>query len=209
MKRSQVAISIVSKENLDLSQLPASEIAQAKKLSHARRQQSFLLGRMAAHLALETLTPKVKHSISISKSKAPNWPKNITGSISHCEDLAVSVVTTKDNFLSLGVDIELISRFKHKALAKRICTSSEAAWALKAKKNWPLRLAMIFSAKEAVYKALNPLTNRYIGFKEAEIVFSDAGQFKVKLFNPMLANQTVKGEIITSSTHTLAIVAVR
>ena len=43
---------------------------------------------------------------------------------------------------------------------------------------------MIFSAKEAVYKAWSPATGRWLGFTDAEVEFDPAGIFMARLLVP-------------------------
>lgn len=88
-----------------------------------------------------------------------------------------------------GVDIEDIGRFnidnpeKYNNFINRIFTQQELEYCL-AKKNPHSHLAVRFSAKEAVIKALTSLGFESIDYKSIEIMNNEAKVPFVKLLNP-------------------------
>ena len=149
----------------------------------------FLLGRLAMRQLLRDsvrIGSKID-SISILRDKygRPMLPQGHKGSISHKKRAAVALVTNDENSMSsdrfVGVDIELITPLKTK-IGRRILTKEEATTlgnipGLSVDEETLLR----FSLKESVYKAIHPLINQYVGFKEAEIIPHVNGTASVRL----------------------------
>ena len=56
---------------------------------------------------------------------------------------------------------------------------------------------MIFSAKESIYKALYPMVQHFFDFKEAELVSSDVGSYRLLFrISEKISNQVGEGEVI-------------
>ena len=134
---------------------------------------SFLAGRCALRHAIAAA-----HDLNI-----PHIPRNIYGvplvpmqaSISHKNEFAVgaTLIDVSPN-TSLGIDIELKLRpYNTKHLASfqsHILTSNELLAVTHLRLLSPLAASLlIFSLKEAVYKAVFPHYQNYIGFREVEI----------------------------------------
>lgn len=121
------------------------------------RRQEFLAGRLAAERAQAALgfAPR---PVLAGQDRAPIWPARLTGSISHASGVAMAVVARNDAVLALGVDIE-----RRLPLAPEIAETvllPEEAGFLKHDADGSL----LFSAKEAVYKALYPLSPEVAGY---------------------------------------------
>ena len=97
----------------------------------------------------------------------PLWPKRIVGAISHSGDLAVAVVGWADEYAGLGVDVEQRSPGMSLRAARLVCRPSEYAWATE--DPGPMRRTQVFSAKEAIFKALYPIEGVWLGFGDAEL----------------------------------------
>lgn len=88
--------------------------------------------------------------------------------------------------ISIGVDIEDISRFLGKSLEndskflKRIFTQSELDYCFKNSNPAP-HLAARYCAKEAVVKALSNLCNKTIGYSNIEILKNENGSVRVNM----------------------------
>ena len=69
------------------------------------RLKTYILGRCAAHRALQTLQKEI---VPILKGRdgEPIWPFDIVGSISHKDAIAVAAVGKKKRYKGIGVDIE-------------------------------------------------------------------------------------------------------
>ncbi len=70
---------------------------------------------------------------------------------------------------TLGVDLEIPSS-PARDIGEKILRPEEMDWidSLPVERRWPATL-VVFSIKEAIYKALFPHVRRYIGFKEASV----------------------------------------
>ena len=133
-----------------------------------RRRMFFALGRAAARDALGELG-FARVAIGRGPGGEPLWPSGVVGAISHAGDLAIAVVGMRADYVGLGVDVEELSRGPSPRAARLICRPSEMEWA--DVESGTERLAMLFSAKEAVFKALYPIERVWLGFSDAELTW--------------------------------------
>jgi 4'-phosphopantetheinyl transferase EntD len=152
---------------------PAEEAVIATAVDKRRRE--FVTTRACARAALAELgEPPVP--IVPGHRGAPRWPDGVAGSITHCDGYrAVAVARTVD-VVTLGLDaepdealpdgvFELISTAGERAqLAGFADTGPAVCWD-----------RLLFCAKEAVYKAWFPLTQRWLDFESAEISIDPLG----------------------------------
>ena len=133
-----------------------------------RRRVYFGLGRAAARDALAELGI---HEVAIGRGSAgePLWPDGIVGAITHAGDVAVAVVGRRSDYSGLGLDVEELARGPSARAARLVCRPAEMEWA--AVESGTRRLTTIFSAKEAVFKALFPLERVWLGFGDAELTW--------------------------------------
>lgn len=129
-----------------------------------KRRTEIQAGRHAAHLAMEDLGFPAS-PVMRAPSRAPIWPTGLTGSISHNDVYAVSIVSKLSAYRSLGIDIEE-SEALDRDLWSVILHESE----LENLGNHPLPEALsakvVFSAKESLFKALFPLTGQFLDFQD-------------------------------------------
>ncbi len=137
------------------------EEAAAVAAAIPRRRTEFAAGRRAARSALAELG-LAPVAIPQGADRAPVWPENIAGSISHCAQCCVAVAAHCTNRRTIGVDVEP-AKALDAGLEEIVCTPPEQAW-VATQSDPGLAAKMIFSAKEAVYKAQYPLTGKVIGF---------------------------------------------
>ena len=97
----------------------------------------------------------------------PLWPDGVVGAISHSGDIAVAVVGWSDDYAGIGVDVEQRSPGMSLRAARLVCRPSEYEWA--AEDPGPMRRTLLFSAKEAIFKALYPIEGVWLGFGDAEL----------------------------------------
>jgi phosphopantetheine--protein transferase-like protein len=157
--------------------------AEYASIKHAveARQQEFSAGRMCAREALKHLgcftgpLPKLP-------SRSIAWPKGIIGTISHNEIWCGAAVARRCDLAGIGFDIETVTRIGEN-LWRRILTTEEYPLldqqpAAKTQQ-WA---ALIFSAKESVYKCIAALVPQRIGFMDAVIVPDlQKGAFEIHL----------------------------
>lgn len=168
--------------------LPAS----LEKASPGRINE-FLAGRYCAVSAAK----KLGHTITelpIGENRSPVWPIGLIGSITHTKSLSVAAVaSSRSEVKSLGIDIEnFIPNQRWSKIERLVLNESENAhFKNLSEDDHRLLRTLIFSAKESLYKVINPLAKCYIEFKEAKCVAFSLEQetFTLELVsnNPQLA----------------------
>ena len=156
-------------------ELFAEERAAIERAVQKRRNE-YSSGRHFAHLLLESLSLP-RQPIPQGRHRAPAWPDRVIGSISHSNVLAWVAVAQADRDLrGLGIDVEARQRLPA-ALHERLFTGTETAAIEERGADFA---TWLFTAKEAIYKATEPLAGAFIGFAEAECRFDvDGGVFTV------------------------------
>ncbi|MGA1175779.1 MAG: 4'-phosphopantetheinyl transferase family protein [bacterium] len=135
-------------KNLPPEQLPEVNFGLSKK-----RNQEYLLGRLAIKDALGSLGYPTTWIERDPLTKAPVWPEGITGSLSHSSGLALAVVGDSPPILGLGVDLEKANRTIDLGIERHICTQDESDDLRSLHlENHAIRLLLTFSAKESLYK---------------------------------------------------------
>jgi 4'-phosphopantetheinyl transferase EntD len=163
--------------------LHPEEAALARDMGPARRRE-FAAGRACARRALAALGV-ADGAVLRGARRAPRWPEGVVGSLTHTGGFCAAAVARSSAFAGLGIDAERDEPLSERALA-RICSPAEieALRALpgRSPERWG---TLVFSAKESVYKAYFPLTEVFIGFRDAEIALApetaDAGRFEARL----------------------------
>ena len=87
----------------------------------------------------------------------------------------MAAVAIADSLRSVGLDLEVAARVGAE-LHDKLFTTQELA---RIERGDPRLPGLMFSAKEAGYKATYPLAGKFIGFQEAEVLVDwDAGRFR-------------------------------
>lgn len=136
------------------------------------RASTFVAGRVALRAALEVVGAPGLALLQDARG-APTCPPGFVGSIAHKPELAVALAAPGQGF-GLGVDVEIYDRERWRILPK-ILTEAEIAelsgHATAEQPTGPWREALArFAIKEAIYKAVDPIVRRYVGFEEAELL---------------------------------------
>ena len=95
---------------------------------------------------------------------APVWPAGIVGALAHDGDAAVAIVAARRNFGGLGIDVEPAEAIAD-ALMPRIADVRERA----AFRRESYGAKMLFSIKEAVFKAVHPQDGAMLDFLDIHI----------------------------------------
>lgn len=143
------------------------------------RLLEFAAGR---HCAREALRALGYEPVAVPRggSREPLWPPGITGSISHASGYCGAVVARASTCGGLGFDVEEWGRMRP-ALWRRIATPAEREW-LRARGDEGERWAtVLFSAKEAFYKAQYPRSATFLGFQAAAFHATGPGRFEIEL----------------------------
>jgi 4'-phosphopantetheinyl transferase EntD len=140
---------------LALASLPAGERAHAATLSGVRHRE-FVTGRTAMHELFEDDV-----AILADDRGAPILPARLSGSISHKGARAAAIVAPSEHG-HVGIDLEraIAPRMN---IARRILTPREPQVS-------GVELTRVFAIKEAIYKAVDPIVRRFVGFQEVELL---------------------------------------
>jgi 4'-phosphopantetheinyl transferase EntD len=149
--------------------LPEAEREAAERMSGIRRRE-LIAGRTAMHAILDG-----DHAILSNDRGAPIVPAGLTGSISHKLDRAAALLADASAG-HVGVDLEGTTPGKLD-ISSKILTAREQRVA-------GAELLRVFAIKEAIYKAIDPMVRRYVGFKEVELVVGEAGAVDVRVVDP-------------------------
>jgi 4'-phosphopantetheinyl transferase EntD len=144
------------------------------------RTKEFTTARSCARRALSKLglpeTPILR-----GPNREPLWPPGVVGSITHCEGFRAAAVAKQSDLLTVGIDAEIHEELPAEVLP-HVCLKREITWLVDAPKGifWD---RVLYSAKESVFKAWFPLTQRWLGFEDVAITFRPAdGIFHARLF---------------------------
>ena len=94
----------------------------------------------------------------------PQWPDGTVGSLAHDSTVAVAALARRDDYLSLGVDIEPAEGLDPDLLTL-IATERERGEI----ENSPLQGRLLFVVKEAIYKAVYPLDRTFLEHHDVEV----------------------------------------
>jgi 4'-phosphopantetheinyl transferase EntD len=135
-----------------------------------KRRNEHLTGRSLARLALADLGMDAG-AIVRRDDRSPAWPPGIGGSITHTDGLCAVVVARLPEGWGVGIDAEVDEPLAA-AVTERVLGPSELD-RLGARLDQDGVVA--FSAKESVFKAVNPLTGRWLEPHDIEITLHDDG----------------------------------
>jgi 4'-phosphopantetheinyl transferase EntD len=124
----------------------------------------------SARIVARTLLPRLglkPQAVVKSASGLPVWPHGIVGSFAHDSEIAVAVIAMQRHFSSVGIDIEPADPLDP-ALLDIVATPREREWA----SDEPCRGRLLFSIKEAVYKASYPLDGTFLDHHDVEVDFA-------------------------------------
>ncbi len=156
------------------------------------RRREFATGRACARKALAQLEIAPVAILSGERGE-PIWPDGVVGSITHCAGYRAGAVARAVDVRSLGIDAE-VHRPLSDGVRREIAFGPERAM-LAARRHGIHLDAVLFSAKEAVYKAWFPLTHRWLGFEDAELAIDlAAATFHARLLIP---GPIIDGEALT------------
>ena len=148
-----------------LAAAPGIVLPARIRASAPRRQTSFIAGRHAARAALRRAGLADAQAPDMGADGLPVWPMGWLGSISHSGSLAAAIAAPAGAARLLGLDVErLVTPAAASRLAPDVMPELPPG-----QSGLPLQdeVTRVFSAKEALFKALYPLTRQMRGFSAA------------------------------------------
>ena len=134
------------------------------------RRAEYLAGRVISKIALEQLNSTILQ-VGRGEHRSPIWPTGMVGSISHDNDSAICVVKRKSQVQSIGLDIEpIISDQIIEDIKTQIVSEKEYELIELSPINNQVGFTIIYSAKEALFKAIYPFVKKYLNFDSSIVV---------------------------------------
>lgn len=135
------------------------------------RRREFATGRTLARDGLRALGVVEPERLELlpDTDRVPIWPCGFVGSITHKRDLCAVAVARAESYRGLGLDLEP-ARPVRPELQKTICTADERTWLQDCgPEEQGLRCRIVFSVKEAVYKAFYPSLREFWSFQDVGV----------------------------------------
>jgi 4'-phosphopantetheinyl transferase EntD len=178
----------VSTRALDAAPLHALERAALGRAAPGRLAE-FATGRGCARHALAELGLRTA-AIGRGPDREPLWPAGAVGSITHCAGYCAAAAAPAARVAAIGIDAEPDAALPRGVL-EMVARPEERAWLSERRGEGPAWDRLLFSAKEATFKAWFPLARRWLGFADARVVFDPPrGRFEVTL---LVAGPSVGG----------------
>jgi 4'-phosphopantetheinyl transferase EntD len=169
--------------------LPAAALFPEEEAIVARavekRRQEFTTARACARQAFARLGMPPVPVVAGARGE-PLWPEPLVGSITHCDGYCACALARRDDLATIGIDAEpneplpagLLGDVARPEERPRLASLALTEPAI----HWD---RLLFSAKEAVYKAWFPLAERWLGFEDAILAIDPAhGTFSARLLVP-------------------------
>jgi 4'-phosphopantetheinyl transferase EntD len=178
---------VIVEEMRDAAEIPPLHPAEAVQIADAapQRQREFAQARACARRALARMNV---HDFALlnGDDRAPRWPAGILGSITHTARPALTyagiAVGPSADIMAVGIDAEA-ARGLDVALQRRVLTVDEqSALTAAPSDRRPLLAKIIFSAKEAFYKAQFSLSRKGLSFHDVDVALDiERSTFEARL----------------------------
>jgi len=134
-----------------------------------QRKSEYASGRRVAHEALKLLAGAP--AAVTRNGRLPEWPAGYRGTISHSREIAIAMVASTSDCHGVGLDVVKKNAVSTK-VGIRIMLTEEVrpSWGF-TDTDWR---AIVFSAKESVYKAVHPVIGEFLGFRDVEIKMNES-----------------------------------
>lgn len=152
----------------------AAEEAALIQTAETRRRE-FGAGRHHARTALRQLGCPDR-PIPRAEDRRPLWPGGYVGAISHSRNFSAAIAAPASAYLGLGLDLELATPLEpeHHRFIARPEERAALAKPIHTPEGRLDRAKLVFSAKEALFKAVYPITRQWFGFQEATLEIDPA-----------------------------------
>ena len=177
-----VLIAEMAPADADPAALPPAERSLIERAVEQRRLE-FAAGRTLARGLLRD-AGRPTDALLCDPDRVPRWPQNVVGSITHCRSLCAVAVAPRALSAGIGIDVEPVCVLDE-SLHPQILRQAEHArvQCLPAALR-PLGALLVFSIKEAVYKAIYPERRQFLDFQQVEVLAIDEHAFEVEVLVP-------------------------
>ena len=146
-----------------------------------KRVREFTAGRVCARRALAELGI-TDYPLLVGRDRAPIWPPEVIGSISHTSDFCAVAVARRSPSVGIGLDIEPAGDLADE-LWPHVLTQLEQRWleGLPAARRGGLA-KLVFCAKECTYKCHYGVHQTWLDFSDADITIDlKRGEFAARI----------------------------
>ncbi|MFE5615001.1 4'-phosphopantetheinyl transferase [Streptomyces sp. NPDC056463] len=158
----------------DARLFPGEETA-VRNAVDARRREYTTVRHLARRAMADLGLPAV--AVLSGARHEPLWPSGVVGSMTHTLGYRAAALSLDDRHASLGIDAErhaplprgVLAKIAHPAEVPRLAELTAAYPEV----HWD---TLLFSAKEAVYKAWYPLAGGTLAFQETELDFDPGSE---------------------------------
>jgi 4'-phosphopantetheinyl transferase EntD len=177
-----------------------------------KRVADFAAGRVCARRVLKELG-YAHVPLLIGVDRRPLWPSGIVGSISHTDGFCAVVAARSHDYLSIGVDAEIVGRVGEDLWTNLFTPAELTLLRARPAAERATRASIVFSAKEAFYKCQFGVTAAWLDFTDVTVSLeeSDAGFGKLYFAcvdEKMHASMPSEGRFALRGDHVLAGVAI-
>jgi len=187
-------------EIMDVGQVvaihPQEEVHVAQ--SAERRRRDFALGRFCARAAMAPLGHGAA-AIPMGEGGAPHWPDGLLGTITHTKAYAAAVAGRTRDFSGIGVDAERVGGVSEE-LWPRLFAAAEREQLLAAQDR-SVKATLLFSAKEACYKAWR--LKAPPAFRDIHIALEERGFLATHAGRTLQGHHVVEGDLVLTAVWVL------
>jgi 4'-phosphopantetheinyl transferase EntD len=174
-----------------------------------KRRREFAAGRDAVHRAMQALDlPPVP--VPMGADRAPHWPQGLTGSITHTDTACLAAVTPQTVLWALGLDLETDTPLP-RDLWDSVLLPAEILDLPRDPAAAGAEAKLVFSAKEAAYKAQYMLSRQIIGFDALRVRRVGADRFTAAFQDscgPFAREALLQGRHARLEGHVLTVVSI-
>lgn len=159
----------------DPALLHAEELHRIERAVDKRRRE-FAAGRLLAHGLLEAVGAP-RSPLLPDADRVPSWPTGVVGSITHCQSLCAVAVASTSEWSGVGLDVEPAAPMDEALLPQVLRDAEFARISALPDAIRPFGGILVFSIKEAVYKAIYPQCRVFLEFRQVELAFEGEDGF--------------------------------
>lgn len=184
----EISVAEMLPAHADPETLHADERAVIQRAVEKRRLE-YAAGRHLAKSLLRDVGSPLDALLS-DKDRVPVWPQGVHGSITHCNSLCAVAVAHADRYGGVGIDVEPAQPLREELLKMILRPRERETLSLLPPSLRPLGGILVFSIKEAVYKAIYPQQRHFLDFQEVELTWTGAdeltgeGSFEAEVLVP-------------------------
>ena len=163
--------------------IPPGEEALTQGIGSKERLLGLLAGRRAAKRALAALGFS-RWPLPWVAGGGVFWPPGVVGAVSHKGAWACAAALRRGP-KGLGLDLEDLAAKHNPAILSKVATAEEIQrFALQ---GFGAKELALFSAKEAIFKAVNPYLRQWFGFHQAQAIELNEDRIHFELASSLVA----------------------